>query len=189
MTPSSTPSGGAPRRPLAERLVLLAATGFGLGYSPFASGTCGAVLGIPLALGLTRLHDHVAIQAAIALALTFLAVPICDAAERIFGNKDDGRIVADEYMLLPICFVGQGPVWDNLVAGGVTTLRALVFIGFAFVVSRLVDILKPTPCRQLQNVRGGMGIVLDDFFADLYSWVIVWGLSDIVVDRVVALVA
>lgn len=189
MTPPSPTAGAAPRRPIAERLVLLAATGFGLGYSPFASGTCGAILGLPLALGLTRLHAHVWLQAAIALAFTILAVPICDAAERIFGNKDDGRIVADEYMLLPICFVGQGPVWDNLLAGGVTTLGALVFIGFAFVVSRLVDILKPTPCRQLQNVRGGMGIVLDDFFADLYSWVIVWGLSDVVVNRVVALFA
>ncbi len=159
-----------------KRAALAVATGFGLGYSPFASGTCGALLGIPLGLGLSRLDGHLWLQVAVALALTLLAVPVCDAAEKIFGKKDDGRIVADEYMLLPICFVGQGPVWDCLRAGGETAFRAVVFIAFAFVVSRIVDILKPSPCRQIQRVKGGLGVVLDDFFASIYSWIIIWGL-------------
>jgi len=51
-----------------------------------------------------------------------------------------------------------------------------------FVVIRFVDIVKPWPCRGLQSVPGGRGIVIDDFFANLYSlginWVIclvLWG--------------
>lgn len=164
-----------------RRCAVAVATGFGLGYSPFASGTCGALLGIPLALGVSRLYGHVWLQVAIALALTLLAVPVCDAAEKFFGKKDDGRIVADEYMLLPICFVGQGPVWEWLRNGGDDMVRAIVFIAFAFVVSRIVDILKPSPCRQIQRVEGGLGVVLDDFFASLYSWVIIWGLSSYVI--------
>ncbi len=160
-----------------KKLILLVSSGFGLGYSPFASGTCGALLGIPLGLAMTMLHGHLAIQLAVAAALVLLAIPICDAAEKIYGVKDDGRIVADEYMLLPICFVGHAPIWKMLIAGGEAMLRAVLFVGVIFVISRIADILKPSPARQLQAVRGGLGIVLDDLVADMYSWILIWGVS------------
>lgn len=172
-----------------QKAILAVATGLGFGYSPFAPGTCGALLGIPLALALTLLHGCIWLQAILALALTLLAIPVCDAAERIFGVKDDGRIVADEYMLLPICFIGAGPVWRDLISGGEPAVRAAAFIAFAFAVSRAVDILKPSPCRQIQRVRGGLGIVLDDFFASIYSRIIIWGLSDHVCSLAVSLLS
>lgn len=170
---------------MGKKSILAAATGLGLGYSPFASGTCGALLGVPLGLALSTLHAHVWLQAAVAAVLVLVAIPICDAAEKIFGVKDDGRIVADEYLLLPICFVGMGPVWRQLLAGGDDALRAAIFVAFAFLVSRAVDILKPSPCRQIQRVKGGLGVVLDDLFASIYSWIIIWGLKDHVVAFIV----
>ena len=160
-----------------KKLILLASSGFGLGYSPFASGTCGALLGIPLGLALTTLHGHLLCQMAVAAALVLLAIPVCDAAERIYGVKDDGRIVADEYMLLPICFIGHAPLWRMLLGGGEAALRAALFIGAIFVISRVTDILKPSPARQIQAVRGGLGIVLDDLVADIYAWILIWGVS------------
>lgn len=169
---------------LRKRAVLAAATGLGLGYSPVASGTCGALLGLPMGLALSALHAHVWLQVAIAALLVVLAIPICDAAEKIFGVKDDGRIVADEYMLLPICFIGMGDILGNLLAGGRDSLGAAAFIAFAFLVSRVIDIAKPSPCRQIQRVEGGLGVVLDDLFASIYSWIIIWGLSDYVVSLV-----
>ena len=45
-----------------------------------------------------------------------------------------------------------------------------------FCVIRAVDILKPWPCRGLQSVPGGRGIVIDDFFANLYSLAINWAI-------------
>jgi phosphatidylglycerophosphatase A len=39
----------------------------------------------------------------------------------------------------------------------------------AFVLSRINDIIKPPPARQLQSIRGGLGIVIDDVFASLYT--------------------
>ena len=160
-----------------KKLILLASSGFGLGYSPFASGTCGALLGVPLGLALTTLHGHLALQLAVATVLVLLSLPICDAAEKIYGVKDDGRIVADEYMLLPICFIGHAPLWRMLLDGGEAALRAAIFTGVVFVISRIADILKPSPARQLQAVRGGFGIVLDDLVADIYSWILIWGVS------------
>ncbi|MCK5748476.1 MAG: hypothetical protein KAH44_19830 [Oricola sp.] len=69
--------------PFMRRAVHAVATGFGLGYAPVASGTFGALLGLPLAVGLTVLHAHLYGQIAICLLLAVLAVPICDAAERM----------------------------------------------------------------------------------------------------------
>lgn len=160
-----------------KKLVLLVSSGFGLGLSPFASGTCGALLGIPLGLALTRFSGNLAAQLAIAAALTLLAIPVCDAAEKIYGVKDDGRIVADEYMLLPICFIGHGPLWQNLLSGGELAWRTAAFVAVIFIVSRVCDILKPSPARQIQAVRGGLGIVLDDLVADIYAWILIWGVS------------
>ncbi len=161
-----------------ERMTLLAATGLGLGYAPFASGTVGTILGIPLALAVTALYGHIWWQVGIAAALTLLAIPICDGAEKSFGEKDDGRIVADEYMLFPICFVGQLPLWRMFTAGGIEAKQAAAFLVAAFLVARICDILKPTPARQIQRVKGGLGVVLDDLFASLYSWILLWGLRD-----------
>lgn len=160
-----------------KKLVLAVSSAFGLGYSPFAPGTCGALLGIPLALALTVLHGNIWLQIFIAWTLTLLAIPICDAAEKIYGVKDDGRIVADEYMLLPICFIGHAPLWSMIKSGGSTAMHAWLFVGIVFVISRIVDILKPTPARQIQIVKGGMGIVLDDLVASLYTWIFAWGLK------------
>jgi phosphatidylglycerophosphatase A len=143
-----------------KRLVLLLATGFGLGLSPVASGTTGAFLGLPLVIGLWLLLPWWWAQALAALALAALAVPICDVAEKHFGRKDDGRVVADEYLLFPLCMIGL-PLDPLLLA-------------VAFVISRVCDIIKPPPARGLQRVKGGLGIVIDDFFASLYALALNW---------------
>ena len=105
------------------------------------------------------------LQVVACIGLTLLAVPFCDVAEKALGIKDDGRIVADEWMLYPIAFVGiplaSLPWWSMVVF---------------FCIVRVVDIVKPWPARQLQSVPGGLGIVADDFFANLYSLALNWAL-------------
>jgi phosphatidylglycerophosphatase A len=137
-----------------KKLVVALANGLGTGLSPFASGTTGSLLGIPLALLVLRCPDLVG-QAVTCLALTLLAIPICSVAEKHYGKKDDGRIVADEYLTFPICMIGLP--------------ASPVVLGIAFVVNRICDIIKPPPARGLQRVKGGLGIVIDDFFACLYA--------------------
>ena len=169
-------------RPILQRVTLAVATGFGLGRAPVASGTFGALLGLPLALGFTVLHDRLYWQIGICAALSLLAVPICGAAERFFGEKDDGRIVADEYLTLPICVIGL-PIVQMMRGGQV--MQGLILLGTAFVLSRVCDILKPTPARQLQRVKGGLGIVLDDVFASFYALILTYGAQDFVLERYV----
>lgn len=137
-----------------RKIGLWLATGFGLGYSPVASGTVGSIPGVILValaypqLGLTS-------QIVLSILTTLFAIPCCELAERHFGKKDDGRIVADEYMTFPICMIGL-PVTPWMLA-------------IAFVTNRICDIIKPPPARGLQRIHGGFGIVIDDFFASSYS--------------------
>ena len=147
-----------------RKLVLFIASGGGLGLvAPFAPGTFGSLAGVALAYAVTALPLWAQIPAA--LVLTLAAIPVCTAAERILGVKDDGRITADEWMLFPVAVIGL-------------PLAALPWPMMAvfFVVVRLVDIVKPCPARRLQSLPGGRGIVIDDFIANLYALAINWAL-------------
>ena len=136
---------------------LAIASGFGLGLMPMASGTWGMLLGIPLAIGLHTLTGGAVLPyAALALLMAVLAIPPYDAAEKWWGKKDDGRIVADEWMVFPVAMIGltHQPWWMWVVA---------------FLAGRFFDIVKFPPARGLQRLTGGLGIVIDDFFAMLYT--------------------
>jgi phosphatidylglycerophosphatase A len=136
--------------------VLPAATGFGLGLSPYAPGTTGALLAIPLMFCLQRVWGWgIIMQIFCCIVLTAGAVYICEAAERKFQHKDDRRIVADEYLTFPIGMIGL-PV------------SVPVFI-LAFVTNRLCDVLKPPPAYYVQKLRGGLGVTADDVISALYS--------------------
>ena len=145
-----------------KKFSLLIASGFGIGLiAPFAPGTFGSLPGVALAYATTLLPPW--LQILVCLGLTLLAIPFCEVAEKLLGIKDDGRITADEWMLFPIAVIGiplaELPWWSMLIF---------------FAVVRAVDILKPWPCRGLQAIPGGRGIVIDDFFANLYSLGINW---------------
>lgn len=139
------------------RLCFWAGTGFGLGLlAPVAPGTVGSIPGLALAYAVTALP--LALQLPAALGFTLLAIPVCEISERILGIQDDGRIVADEWMLLPVAVIGlplaQLPWWT---------------VAVFFAVIRFFDIVKLPPARRLQSIPGGRGIVADDFFANLYA--------------------
>lgn len=145
-----------------RKLVLFVASGFGLGLvAPVAPGTIGSLPGVALAYAICALPFCLQLPAC--LGFTLLAIPFCDAAERYLGVKDDGRITADEWMLYPIALIGLPlstlPWWSMLIF---------------FAVIRLIDIVKPWPCKGLQSIPGGRGIVIDDFVANLYSLIINW---------------
>lgn len=147
-----------------DKFILFVASGCGLGLvAPFAPGTVGSLPGVALCYAVAALPLWLQLPAC--LGLTMIAIVFCDAAEKILGIKDDGRITADEWMLLPIALIGlplaQLPWWS-------------MFVFFAVV--RAVDIIKPPPCRKLQKIPGGRGIVIDDFVANIYSLAINWAL-------------
>ena len=138
-------------------LSLALATGFGLGFSPFASGTVGTLLGVLIVAAMGFLNVGIVLHIVIAVLLPIIAIPICGDAEKFFGKKDDGRIVADEYMTFPLCVIGM-PYF--------TQPWLLIW---AFLFHRFFDIWKPPPARQLQKLTGGLGVVIDDVASSIYA--------------------
>jgi phosphatidylglycerophosphatase A len=136
-------------------LAVWLATGFGVGFMPWAPGTFGTLLGLPLAWGLAQLG--ITKMALATAAICLAGIPVCTRAARQLGQaKDPGSIVLDEIASVPITFFGIGDwSWGTVLAG--------------FLLHRLFDITKPPPARQLERLPAGLGIMADDWIAGLYS--------------------
>lgn len=148
---------------MGRRLILLLATGCGLGWAPVAPGTFGSLAGLLWAWGVQELPGPAWIGWLAAATAILLSVPICQQASVSLGDKDPGAVVLDEIVALPLVF-GCGLLRLT------PTLLVLGFVAF-----RVLDILKPPPARQLERLSGGWGIVADDLIAAAYAGLVVWG--------------
>ncbi len=137
-----------------NKLFLLLATGFGVGYSPISPGTLGTLIAIPVYYFLSNILSPIY---EITLAgFFFLSVWISENAERFFGMKDYQKIVIDEIMGFLITML-----WIP---------RTFLFVILGFFLFRFFDILKPFPIRRLEKgFKGGYGVVLDDVVAGVYA--------------------
>lgn len=123
-----------------------------------APGTWGSLAGLLyFAVFFTRMN--VAEILGVSAVAAVIAAFFCGEAEIRLGRKDPGMVILDEFVAMPLCFLGwsvlthRWPVW------------AVLLGGFAFF--RLFDILKPFGIRRLQNLHGGWGVVIDDTAAAL----------------------
>ena len=89
----------------------------------------------------------------------YFAVAVCGEAEFRLGRRDPGEVILDEFVAMPLCFLG----WDAL--PGPLPKWAVCLVGLALF--RLFDILKPFGINKLQRLPGGWGVVVDDFAAAL----------------------
>ena len=96
---------------------------------------------------------------ALILASSYVAVAVCGEAEGRLGKTDPGEIILDEFVAMPLCFLG----WPALV--GPLPAWAVLLAGFALF--RFFDIVKPLGIRRLQALPGGWGVVIDDTAAAL----------------------
>lgn len=142
------------------RVVVLLATGGYVGYVPFAPGTFGSVLALPLLVAVGRLAWSPLTVVLSLVVLALAAIPICARAGRIFGQTDSSRIVLDE-------------VCGMAVAGALLPPTAWA-LGLAFLAFRAFDIVKPFPASYFdRHVKNGAGVVADDLVAGIYANLVV----------------
>lgn len=195
----------------APRWAWWVATGLGSGWLRPAPGTWGSLAGllawcvltfsvltpfsnwaaqhpshpwrVPLGAGL-----EVLLLMAIGL-LTWVSVRASDRVVQETGREDPGYIVADEWVglwitLWPLRWTLAQEAFRLLGPGG--WRWGIVLLGFPFLVFRVLDIGKPWPVKQIQDLPGGQGIVADDLVAGLYGlpviqlttpWLMAWLLS------------
>lgn len=146
---------------LPARLVVGIATLGPLGRFMRAPGTVGSVAG--LVFYAVFFHNLSLFGFILFSALSaYFAMGICDAAEKQLGMRDPGMIVLDEFVAMPLVFLGMSGSNGLLIAGGGWPV---LLAGFGLF--RLFDILKPIGISRLQNLPGGVGCVADDLAAAL----------------------
>jgi phosphatidylglycerophosphatase A len=86
----------------------------------------------------------------------------------VTGQEDPDEIVLDEVAGQPMCFMTL-PLWPvaALTPNGMLAVAAAGFFFF-----RLFDTLKPWPCKRLEELHKGWGILADDLVAGLYAAVV-----------------
>lgn len=153
-------------RLMATPLLVNLATLGPLGLVKKGPGTVGSVAGI--ALYAVFFHHLAPFGFLLLSALSiYFAIAVCDTAERRLQMRDPGMIILDEFVAVPLVFLGMGG-YNGLIAahGGWPVLLA------GFVLFRIFDIAKPFGISKLQNLPGGLGCVVDDLAAALASCVV-----------------
>ena len=139
------------------------ATAGGAGYSPFAPGTCGTLVAVPIAWLLR--DTGIAAYLAITVVVTLVGIAAADRADKVWGTHDSGRIVIDEVAgyLVTVALIDRTSWW-------------MLWIGFG--VFRVLDSFKPPPIRWFEdNLPGGAGVVLDDVAAGVMGAAIMLGVQ------------
>lgn len=131
------------------------ALGFGAGLSPFAPGTVGTLVAIPL-WWLIGPGYPAAVFFAILAFLFAVGVWACHLTGLHLGVADHGAMCWDEVVafLLVLAFLPEG--WGWILA--------------AFFLFRFFDVVKPPPIRQFEaRMKGGFGVMADDLLAAGYT--------------------
>ena len=133
--------------------VLVSSFGY-VGFFPIAPGTAGSLAALAL-FAFIRWIGVPSIEL-LAIAVVFVVgVWAAQGTERALGRKDPGIVVIDEVLgmlitlaLLPLSLTG---------------------IALGFLLFRILDVIKPYPAAQFENLHGGLGIMADDAVAGLYA--------------------
>ncbi len=146
----------------------------GLGYARFASGTWGSLPPCVLVALLLRFDQPLwVVNTSLAFMGLWAAVACVrfgSQAEWAVGAKDPGCVVADEVVGMCIALISLQWLTPGSQSGVLCWWWQSGYqLGLAFVLFRFFDVVKLPPCQQLQRVRGGWGILLDDIIAGVYA--------------------
>lgn len=157
-----------------DRLAWAIGSGFGSGFFPIAPGTVGSAAAAVIYVAIMLLLPPgwgwlERLGLTLAMSGAGFAVGVW-ATGRMSTDQDPdpGAAVWDEFVgmwltLIPFALYSNGVVYARDV-GAVSQLVAFAFVSF-----RAMDILKPWPCRRLERLPGGWGIMLDDVAAGVWA--------------------
>ena len=141
-------------------LIRIISTFFYLGYFPKIPGTIGTLGGLILYILLNNFFNfNVYSMCIFTLILIIVSIISSSYAIKVFNNNDPKEVVIDE------------------VAGYFVSVLFLPFdynlIIIAFILFRLFDIYKPFLVKKLEDLKGGLGITLDDVGAGVLSIILI----------------
>ena len=160
--------------PLGQRVVMILATGLGVGYLPGPKGTYGSLVGVAYYFLLWQ-TGWLAVYFGLMFLGVLVGVWLAGHAEQILGRKDAQEIVIDEVACFPVAMLGSVIVFQRFTPDWSWGDNPLFYWGnlvVVFGIYRALDILKPSLLRVTEAMEGGWGIMADDFLAGVCAAVI-----------------
>ncbi|OEG69570.1 hypothetical protein ATZ36_08780 [Candidatus Endomicrobiellum trichonymphae] len=139
-----------------DKIVIFFSSAFGLGYMKYASGTFGSLAGI--LFWKLFVPDIYKVQIFVLAGIFIISVLFSSLAEVVYNKKDDRRIVIDEV----------AGVWVSVAF----LPKTFMFLFLGFLLFRMFDIGKPLFIGEVQKIKGGLGITIDDVIAGIFTNVI-----------------
>lgn len=130
-------------------------SGFFTGYIKFAPGTFASLAAVILYM--IPGFENPGIMVFFISFFLVWGISLGSKFEEIYG-KDPKQCTIDE-------FVGT---WISLLF----IPKTILFISIAFVVWRILDIVKPFPANIVERIKGGTGIMFDDVISGIYSFIL-----------------
>ncbi|MCL1833095.1 MAG: phosphatidylglycerophosphatase A [Leptospirales bacterium] len=136
-------------------------TAFYSGYSPIAPGTMGTLVAMVIYIienlicsGIDPIKLNI-FNLIFLLIILYPSIKLADSAEKFFKTKDPQEVVIDEVL----------GYWTGVLFIPFSFSYAVM----AFILFRLFDITKPFPVRSFESLPGGLGIIMDDIAAGIYT--------------------
>mgnify|MGYP001158121094 FL=1 len=150
---------------MSNQLLIYLSTLGPIGKNFPAPGTFGSIVGLLTVVFLSWQLDLAFFYISFFfIPLIIVGIPICNKAEQILGTKDPSEIIWDEFTSVPLVFIGL-PIeekWDG-------SPENILWLMIGFLLFRLFDIKKPLGIYHVQKYKNGIGVMIDDVLAAIYS--------------------
>lgn len=151
---------------MVKKFNLFFLTFFMIGKIKYAPGTIASLITCLLFL-LLIIFFNISVIFLFTLIIFFYSFVAINNSFKEFDAEDPQEIVIDEVVgqLLPLLAI---PIYETL-----NPLPKIYYCVAAFLLFRLFDIWKPYPINYVDNnVKGTLGIMLDDILAGIYSIIV-----------------
>ncbi|HVB86751.1 MAG TPA: phosphatidylglycerophosphatase A [Candidatus Dormibacteraeota bacterium] len=158
-----------------------------LALLPFQALKVMSITGVQsIVLGGVSVDPLLVIQCVLAVVVALTGVAVASRAALHWQKKDPQRVVIDEVSgqhlalllgsILPVWWRPEAMSWAPGGLGFITYQSALTwkYLLLGFILFRVFDIWKPFPARQAESLRGGWGIMADDWMAGIYAALCLW---------------
>lgn len=144
------------QKPKLDLITQFIGSGFYTGFIPAASGTFGSLAALLFFFIPNFTNLYVLIPSTVLLFI--VGGRIAEKMEKVYG-QDPSEVTVDEVvgMWLSLWFVPF----------------SYLNFGMAFVIFRVLDILKPYPAAEFDKRPGGWNIMMDDVIAGIYTNIII----------------
>jgi phosphatidylglycerophosphatase A len=134
----------------------------------------------------TTLDPILATHVLLAMATAAIGVWSANRAAAFWRQHDPQRVVIDEVsgqdlaivlgVAVPVWWRPAQTTWESGSFGLITIHSVLSwkYLLLGFILFRVFDIWKPFPARQAESLRGGWGIMADDWVAGIYAAIGLW---------------